>query len=112
MEVFENEILKFKEALSNQSIKEGWTYLERAHVIGQFNWKKHFYVHILMIIYALRTKNIKEFMGQVPRLILTIPGSVLHKAPVGNVGTTRIGIFTTMPISDEIKKLIDKDKEI
>lgn len=67
--------------------------LEKAHLLFQPNAWQHFYTHWLMFKLALRNKVFKEVIGQIPRLILAIPGSWLGKAPRGNVGTTRMGIF-------------------
>lgn len=67
--------------------------LEKAHLLSQPHVWPHFYIHWLMFKLALRNKVYKEVMGQIPRLILAMPGSWLGKAPRGNVGTTRMGIF-------------------
>jgi hypothetical protein len=60
-----------------------------------------------MFVLSLRTLNLKEAVGQIPRLLLAIPGSLLRKAPRGYVGTVRAGIFEPMPISDDLKKILD-----
>ena len=101
------EIKKFQDAIINKKINNAWYNLERAHILGQFFWKEHFYVHYLMFVLSLRTFNFKEAVGQIPRLLLAVPGSLLHKAPKGNVGTVRAGIFEPMSISDDLKKILD-----
>jgi len=104
---FLQEIQNSKNAISNQNIVDAWNSLERAHILGQCFWKEHLYVHVLMFILSLRTFNIRELVGQVPRLILAAPGSILNKAPIGNVGTTRVGIFQEMIIPDELKQILE-----
>ena len=67
--------------------------LERAHILSQpFPWP-HLYIHWLMFTLALRHRVFKEALGQVPRLMLAMPGSWIGRAPRGNVGSTKMGIF-------------------
>lgn len=101
------EINNFLNALKEQRILDAWKSLERAHILGQFFWKEHFYIHILMFTLSLKTFNFKEAVGQISRLLLAIPGSLLRKAPKGNVGTIRVGIFKPMSIPDDLKKILD-----
>ncbi len=67
--------------------------LEKEHLLFQLKSIRHFHVHWKMLRLALKYKNWNEFWGQIPRLILAIPGSLTGKAPRGNVGSTRMGIF-------------------
>jgi len=67
--------------------------LERAHLLSQPFPGPHVYVHWLMFRLAFRHGVYKEVLGQIPRLILAMPGSWLGKAPKGNVGSTKMGIF-------------------
>lgn len=53
----------------------------------------HFSVHWKMFELAIEFRVWKEFLGQIPRLFLAVPGSLLGKAPKGNVGSTKMGIF-------------------
>ena len=76
--------------------------LEKAHLISQPLALPHFIVHWEMLKLALRFKQWREFFGQIPRLFLAMPGSWLGKAPKGNVGSTKMGIF------EESKHRIDQ----
>jgi hypothetical protein len=67
--------------------------LEQAHIVAQPSAWPHLIVHWKMLMLAWKYKNWHEFIGQIPRLILAIPGSLSGKAPKGNVGSTRMGIF-------------------
>jgi hypothetical protein len=67
--------------------------LEEAHLLAQPYALPHFRVHWQMLILSFSFKEWHEFFGQIPRLILAIPGSLLGKAPKGNVGSTKMGIF-------------------
>ncbi len=68
-------------------------FLEQAHLKSQPFAVPHFIVHFEMFKLALQFREWKEVLGQVPRLFLAMPGSWLGKAPKGNVGSTRMGIF-------------------
>ncbi len=69
------------------------TLLEEEHVRVQLQAWPHFNNHWKMLKLALKFRVWDEFIGQIPRLILAIPGSLTGKAPKGNVGSTRMGIF-------------------
>lgn len=67
--------------------------LEEEHLKFQpYAWP-HLVNHFRMFKLALRYGDYKEALGQIPRMILAMPGSWLGLAPKGNVGTTRMGIF-------------------
>ena len=104
---FNLEVNNYKNAVNSKNVSEAWIFLERAHILSQFHWKEHFYIHLRMLILALNTFDLRETVGQMARLVLAIPGSLLRIAPKGNVGSTRGGIFETMSIPDDLKKILD-----
>lgn len=53
----------------------------------------HLLVHLEMFWLAVKYRQWGEVLGQIPRIILAVPGSLLKLAPAGNVGSTRMGIF-------------------
>ncbi len=67
--------------------------LEEEHVRVQFNSIPHLVNHWKMLKLAWEYKVWDEVLGQIPRLILAIPGSLTGRAPKGNVGSTKMGIF-------------------
>lgn len=69
------------------------TKLEQEHLEFQSQAWKHTYVHWRMFRLAFRFRVWKEVLGQIPRLILAAPGSLTGKAPKGNLGSTKMGIF-------------------
>lgn len=69
------------------------TILEQEHIKYQLDAWMHFKVHWKMFMLASKHGDWKEVLGQVPRLILAMPGSWSGKAPRGNVGSTKMGIF-------------------
>ena len=73
--------------------EENLHFLESAHLVSQPYAFLHFLVHWEMFKLAIRHLVWPEILGQIPRLILAIPGSVFGKAPKGNIGSTKMGIF-------------------
>ncbi len=67
--------------------------LEKEHLLLQAKAWPHTHVHWKMLRLALRYRVWKEVLRQIPRLFLAAPGSILGKAPKGNVGSTKMGIF-------------------
>ncbi|ACY21844.1 conserved hypothetical protein [Gordonia bronchialis DSM 43247] len=79
-----------------------WSHLERAHILSQpFSWP-HTSNHIAMLVLALRQHDRREALGQVLRIIVAAPGSVLGRYPEGNTGRTRAGLMTPMPIPADL----------
>lgn len=86
-------IHQFKEVQTSLNFDSALTLLEKLHILAQPDALPHFYVHFLMLKLAIKFKIYKEVLGQIPRLILAIPGSLLGLAPKRNVGSTKMGIF-------------------
>ncbi len=108
---YEKELENFFTQLKLNDISSSWLHLERAHILGQFFWREHFYVHILMFYLSIRVLNFREAIYQIPRILLAIPGSIFKKAPKGNVGTSRVGIFEEMPISNDLEKILNESSK-
>jgi hypothetical protein len=84
-----------------------WRSLERAHVLSQRHAGPHVAVHVRMLAFAWRHRRWREVFGQVPRILLAAPGSWLGRAPRGNTGGADVGIFTPMPIPDDLQAALD-----
>lgn len=76
-----------------QGYEQAMALLEEAHILSQPHAWPHLYVHWKMFSLAYEFKKWSECLGQIPRLLLAVPGSITGKAPKGNVGSTRMGIF-------------------
>lgn len=81
------------EAEKKTGYTEAMYFLEKAHVLSQPKAIEHLIVHLLMFRLAWKFRVWKEVTGQIPRILLAVPGSLTGKAPKGNVGSTRMGIF-------------------
>ncbi len=100
---YRNELALFQKATDAE---KRWEHLARAHILSQYYAWPHLYIHWKMFLYAVQTLNHRELLGQIPRLILAIPGSLSKKAPKGNTGLSNIGIFTPMEIPEDLKEIL------
>ena len=107
---FENEIGLAISAMNNSENTLAWTHFSRAHILGQFYVWPHLKVHLWMFLFGLKTFNIQEIIGQIPRLILAAPGSIFKKAPLGNTGLSNVGIFQPMPIPSDLIQILKENK--
>lgn len=83
----------FEEMKDNNSYELNLGLLEEAHLYSQPYAYLHLLVHWRMFKLSYQHRIWKEVRGQIPRLILAMPGSWFGKAPKGNIGSTKMGIF-------------------
>ena len=81
--------------------------LERAHVLSQRAAIEHLRVHGHMLRFALRQGSIREVIGQIPRLLLAAPLSLLGLIPTGNTGGSNVSGFRPMPVPADLQQIID-----
>ena len=106
---FDAELARARDAESRGQLPEAWHHLERAHVLSQpFAWP-HVRVHGRMFGFALRRRDARELLGQLPRLLLAGPGSLTGRAPQGNTGGARVGLFQPMQTPPELASLLRPD---
>lgn len=94
------------EAARRTSAEEAWRHLERAHILSQPFAGLHVKVHMHMIRRAFRDRRWRELLGQIPRLLLAGPGSLLGRYPRGNRGTTVISMFRPEPLPSDLASLL------
>lgn len=80
-----------------------WAQLERAHVLGQPYIGPHLRTHWEMLRLAVATRIRREALGQVFRLVLVVPGTLLGRLPAGNTGRADVSAFAPMPIPAELR---------
>jgi Protein of unknown function (DUF3703) len=83
-----------------------WAHLERAHILGQPFIGPHLRTHWEMLRLAVATRIRGEALGQVFRLVLVIPGTLLGRLPAGNTGRANVSAFVPMPIPAELSALL------
>ena len=93
-------------ARSASTSLERWTALERAHILSQpWAWP-HTKAHGAMFALAWRERDRRETVGQVIRLLVAAPGSLLGRYPEGNTGRARVPLTEPMPMPTELADLL------
>ncbi|MVW77135.1 DUF3703 domain-containing protein [Pseudomonas xionganensis] len=104
------EIARAKNARAVGDYQSEFIHLERAHVLGQESTFWHVKVHFLMLIWAFRNNSIREFFGQIIRILGAAVVTPLGLVPLGNTGGSNVSPFKKMPIDTELDSLIKKAK--
>ncbi len=103
------ELERAKEFFASGNLHGSWNHLERAHVIGQAYPYEHSWVHWKMLMFGFRTKNTKEIIGQLPRLLVGGVKSFVGKIPVGNTGGANVPPLRPMPIEKDIRAILQNN---
>lgn len=82
-----------------------WQHLERAHLIGQAYPYEHSRAHWKMLLFGFKTKNIREIIGQIPRLLPGGVKSFVGKIPEGNTGGVNVPPFKPLALPEDIREL-------
>ncbi|WP_326830052.1 DUF3703 domain-containing protein [Streptosporangium sp. NBC_01810] len=83
-----------------------WRHLERAHILSQpWPWP-HTRNHLAMFVLAVRQRDRREVLGQVVRIIVAAPGSVLGRYPEGNTGRAAAKLTQPMPVPPDLAALL------
>jgi hypothetical protein len=106
------ELSKYKKASREGRLEDAWTFLERAHVLGQYHPVPHTAMHWRMLQFAVRHRDAREVLGQLLRLSVGWFGSLLNRVPVGNTGGAGVPILASMPIPEDLVGILsDADTE-
>jgi hypothetical protein len=103
------EVAAAAEARSRSAVHEEWRHLERAHIVSQPIAILHVGCHARMLGYGLRHRDRREITGQVLRIVVAGPGSLLGRYPVGNTGGADVPATQPMPIPDDLRPLFVED---
>ena len=89
-------------------VELAWRSLERAHVLSQpWPWP-HTRTHLAMLALALRTRDAREAIGQIIRILVAAPGSAAGRYPQGNSGRARVPMMAPMPIPAELAAILNE----
>ena len=81
-------------------------HLKRAHILGQGTAWTHVETHWWMFKLARARKDRREITGQIIRIILAVPSSLLKLAPKGNTGGANVGLFQKMDIPPDLERYV------
>ncbi len=103
---YEKELQDAATAFAQNNLQQSWQHLERAHILGQAYPYHHSLVHWKMLLFGIKTKNIHEVIGQIPRLLVGGIKSFVGGIPVGNTGGANVPPLQPMEIPEELKQII------
>ncbi|AFV86451.1 DUF3703 domain-containing protein [Alteromonas mediterranea] len=103
-----NKLNQAHKFFASKDDEKGFMALEDAHVTGQHSTYYHTLVHYKMLMYGLKSGDLKEVPGQVFRLIGAITKTAVGLVPEGNTGGTNVSPFKLMPISPENTAILEK----
>lgn len=107
---FDLELRAARDRETNGESAAAWRHLERAHILSQPFAAAHVRVHLHMLASAWRRGDLREIAGQLVRVLVAGPGSLLGRAPIGNTGGADVGIMTPMAIPEDLQQLLLSDQ--
>ena len=103
---YQQELTEAANAFTKGHLQQSWQHLERAHILGQPYPIAHSFVHWKMLVFGIKTKNTKEIIGQIPRLLIGGVKSFAGNIPVGNTGGANVPPLQPMQIPEDLLNLI------
>ncbi|MDX2218267.1 MAG: DUF3703 domain-containing protein [Burkholderiales bacterium] len=101
-EAFDHEWLLAEKA----ALAEDWNLAEnhysRAHILGQPRIKLHLRSHAALFSLYVVQHRWRDAWGQALRYILVVPGTWLHRLPVGNSGLSNVSAFKPMAVPADL----------
>ena len=100
---FNYQIVLGKKYLNQKNYTASFYHLENAHILGQKHLFRHTISHLWMLIWGIKSKSIKEVIGQLVRILASLLFTLIW-VPKGNTGGTNISPIKPIPIRKELKK--------
>jgi len=94
-------------SLARSAPPDALAHLERAHVLGQRDFSRHWRVHVTMLRAAWQLADGRELRGQLLRLSLVPLGHLFGRLPLGNTGRSNVSAFAPMDVPADLKRLLD-----
>ena len=95
-----------RRALERNDLDAAYAWLERAHILSLRMPLRHAESHWLMLRAGWQVRDWREVAGQLPRILAALLFSRIW-VPLGNTGRARVSAFQPMPLSDELKRLLE-----
>lgn len=102
---YKQEVERADQALQAGDFETAFRHLERAHVLAQRVTGRHTYIHWRMLVAGLRRGDMREAIGQVPRIVAALLFSRLW-VPRGNSGRSRVSALQPMPVPADLRHLV------
>lgn len=104
-EAYKQEVEWADQALRRDDVETAFRHLERAHVLAQRMTRRHTFIHWRMLLAGLRCGDVREVVGQAPRIVASVLFSRLW-VPRGNSGRARVSAFKPMPVPADLQHLV------
>jgi len=104
-DAYAQEVAGADQALQRDDFEAAFRHLERAHVLAQRMTGRHTFIHWRMLLAGLRRGDVREAVGQVPRIVASILFSRLW-VPRGNSGRARVSAFKPMLVPADLRHLV------
>lgn len=101
--VYRHEMRLFKDSYSIRQWDVAVYHLERAHIVAQRYLWAHMVTHIWMTRVAIHRQDLREFAGQLTRMMAVLPAHLLGWVPVGNTGGANVSPIKPMPIPQDLR---------
>ena len=105
---FSQSLRSAKSHYADKNYETAFASLETAHVLGQQFLLPHIVVHVWMMRVAAARRDKREVMGQITRLLATVPGFILGWVPLGNTGGANVSALKPMPLPNTLSHLVPK----
>ncbi|RBP52728.1 uncharacterized protein DUF3703 [Arenicella xantha] len=103
---FAKELAAAKLTYQQNYLNRSFAHLERAHILGQRYFFRHWRTHWWMLKVGLKRGDWHEVVGQCVRLAAVIPGFVSGWVPKGNTGGANVSPIKPMPIPPDLESLL------
>jgi hypothetical protein len=104
----ERELVAARQAETRGQPDVAFSYLERAHVLGQSSTVEHVRAHWHMLLWGIRRRNLPECLGQLLRIVGAATSTALGLVPQGNTGGSNVSPFKRMPLPPELAARIEE----
>jgi hypothetical protein len=109
---YQEELTAYRTLWQQGRVADAWRHLELAHILGQPYPAAHTAVHGHMLLFGFKTRNAKEIIGQLPRLLVGGVKSWAGMIPVGNTGGANVPPLRPMPIPDDLQQIISHARNL
>lgn len=85
---------------------QAFRHLERAHVLGQSSTAQHVRSHWHMFIWGIRSKSLRETLGQIVRMVGAATKTAVGLVPSGNTGGSNVSPFKSLPVPQDLATIL------
>jgi len=104
----ETELLAAAGLMEQGEAEAAFKHLESAHVLGQASTRWHTLVHVRMLQWAIKRRDVREIVGQLLRIVGAATKTAIGLVPQGNTGGANVNPFKAMPISDAHREILTR----